>query len=128
MQFENFFIPKKKRSRKMSVSIYYSCELGDYLTDEQVFSVNNIIDKYNKDFPFEISSEDFGFYTKIECNKKIEGSTKLPSEEDYILDVLFYWLECLTELRQIIPNDSWSVNLDDTTLEWNSSEGWELPL
>ncbi len=112
----------------MSVSIYYSCELGDYLTDEQVFSVNNIIDKYNKDFPFEISSEDFGFYTKIECNKKIEGSTKLPSEEDYILDVLFYWLECLTELRQIIPNDSWSVNLDDTTLEWNSSEGWELPL
>lgn len=111
----------------MSVSIYYSCELVNYLTDKQILFVNNIIDKYNKDFPFEISSEDFGFYKKIEFNKTIEGAIKLPSVEDYILDVLFYWLECLTELRKIIPNGSWSVNLDDTVMEWHNSEGWKLP-
>jgi hypothetical protein len=39
-----------------------------------------------------------------------------------------YWAKCLTEIRNIVKDAEWSVQMDETELEWDEKEGWQLPM
>lgn len=66
----------------MSCSIYYTAERHTPLTDIERISVDNIIEKYNSEYPFSEKAEDFCVYDGISENNIIfEGATKLPDSD-----------------------------------------------
>ena len=42
-------------------------------------------------------------------------------------DTLEWWLDCLAELKDILPDAQWEVNLDDVYFEWSEDEHCFLP-
>ena len=113
----------------MSCSIYYTAERNTPLTDTEKISVNNIIEKYNSEYPFSEKSEDFCIYDGVTENDVIfQGATKLPdSDIELSFEVAEYWLECLTEVTRLLRDCQWLVTLDDVGMVWNDLYGWSFP-
>ncbi|MCM1506528.1 MAG: hypothetical protein NC177_05260 [Ruminococcus flavefaciens] len=114
----------------MSCSVYYTAERNTPLTDTEKVSVNNIVEKYNSEYPFDEKAEDFCVYDSVPENNVIfEGATKLPdSDIELSFDVAMYWLECLTEITRLLHGCQWTVTLEDDEMEWDDTYGWGLPV
>ncbi|WP_042476824.1 hypothetical protein [Bacillus ndiopicus] len=114
----------------MSVSIYYTCERNKPLTNEEQEKVTAIVNEYNENFQWTDIGETFYVYEQVdEVNIIFQGSTKLPLVDDYevVVQTLFYWLQCLTDIRRAISEGDWHVHLDDTDAIWDDEEGWHMP-
>ncbi len=113
----------------MGVSLYYSAERDQSLSVEEIQSIEGIIQKFNDNFALKQEAESFALDesdddTPLEI---LRGSTKLALhlEQDQLFDSILYWLECLTEIRRVLFDAAWQVNLDDTEIEWRD-EQWQL--
>lgn len=111
----------------MSVSIYYTAKRNIPLTESENTTIENIVQKYNSGYPFEEKAEDFCVYEQLENDVVFSGATKLPYTDDYELtfEICGYWLDCLTEITQILNNCQWNVSLDDVNLIYDN--GWKFP-
>ena len=116
----------------MGISIYYDARRKYPLTEEENKLVNDIINKYDKEKKFK-KGEDFCVYEydTDEPETIFSGATGLPmsmSNPMLTVTACLYWAKCLTEIKHIIKNAEWSVNMDDTDLVWDEKEGWQLPI
>ncbi|GLC87109.1 hypothetical protein [Lysinibacillus piscis] len=114
----------------MSVSIYYTCERNEALSSVENKKIAAIVDEYNTNFQWQAIAETFYVYDQHNDPPIIfEGSTKLPLTDDYEVTIqsLFYWLECLTAIRNVIDNGEWHVHLDDVDAVWDEEKGWKMP-
>lgn len=114
----------------MGVSIYYTCVRNEPLTSAEQSQVAAIIDTYNDNFEWKDIGETFFVYEQDDnaAAEIFEGSTKLPLSDDVeaVLQTLFYWLQCLTEIRRAIAGGDWHVHLDDTDAIWDDEAGWQM--
>jgi hypothetical protein len=115
----------------MGVSIYYLAKRSTPLTKDETKRIEDIIGEYNKGKSFK-KGEDFYIYDYDEKAPEeiFYGATGLPLSSNAMLTVeaCLYWAECLTKIRHVINNAEWSVNMDDTELEWDEKDGWQLPM
>lgn len=100
------------------------------LTDTESISVNSIIERYDSEYPFGEKSEDFCVYSDITENDVIfDGATKLPdSDIEISFEIACYWLECLTEITEVLKDCQWTVTIDDTEMVWDNNYGWSFPV
>ena len=113
----------------MGISIYYDAVREYKLTDEENSIIETIIEKYNS--KKDKKSEDFCVYDYDPEDPKIifNGSTGLPMNNPMrTVKSCIFWAECLTEIRKVVKNTTWCVQLDDTELKWDEKEGWQLPI
>ncbi|GHU30695.1 hypothetical protein FACS1894172_04400 [Spirochaetia bacterium] len=104
--------------KKWAFQLYYGAKRNYLLTNEENSIINKIIEKYNKDKKFK-KGEDFYIYEyeKKEPEKIFSGSTGLPMS---ILDPMLtakgciYWAQCLIEIKNIVKDAEWSVQMDET--------------
>ena len=128
----------------MGISIYYNAKRKYPLTEEENKFVNDVINKYNKEKKLKINEDifvdDFCVYEydKDEPETIFSGATGLPMStlnpmltvtdaEQLFFAACLYWAKCLTEIKDIVKDAEWSVNIDDTYLIWDEKEGWQLP-
>ncbi|MDR2924371.1 MAG: hypothetical protein LBU76_00155 [Azoarcus sp.] len=115
----------------MGISIYYTAERSYPLTDEENKLIEAIVKKYDEGKKFK-KGEDFCVYEYDSEEPEVifNGSTGLPMSFNPMNTVkaCLYWVDCLTEIRNIVKDANWSVNMDDTELEWDEEEGWQLPM
>ena len=58
----------------------------------------------------------------------LQGATKLPLDDlELFANVFEWWLDCLTELKDTLPDAQWHVNLDDLDFDWSEEEHRFLP-
>jgi hypothetical protein len=117
----------------MSISIYYDAERDYPLTEEENNFIEKIVKKYNieKEKKFK-KGEDFYIYEydKKDPQKIFSGSTGLAMS--FINPMItakccMLWAKCLTEIRNIVKDAEWSVQMDDDELMWDEINGWHLP-
>jgi hypothetical protein len=116
----------------MGVSIYYTAKRSNPLTKDETKDIEGIIKEYDKGKPVK-KGEDFYVYDydKEEPEVIFNGATGLPlsfSDGMLTVEACLYWAECLTKIRHIVKDAEWSVNMDDTELEWDEKDGWQLPM
>lgn len=113
----------------MSCSLYYTAKRNTSLTDTENKYINNIVEKYNSEYPFSEKSEDFCVYSTTENGVIFSGATKLPYIDDFELsfEICEYWLECLTEITKVLHDCQWNVSLDDVSLIYSKDTGWRFP-
>ena len=115
----------------MGVSIYYLARRSYPLTKKEIENIEGIIKEYDKGKPFKKGADFYVYdYNKKKPEEIFYGATGLPLSSDAMITVeaCLYWAECLTKIRHIIKDAEWSVNMDDTELEWNEKDGWQLPM
>jgi hypothetical protein len=116
----------------MGISIYYGAKRSYKLTEDENKQIETIVEKYDREREFK-KGEDFYIYDyNIEEPEVIfSGATGLPmSIINPMITVkgCMYWAKCLTEIRNIVKDAEWSVQMDETELEWDEKEGWKLPM
>ena len=115
----------------MGVSIYYSCERDHNLTNSEEQEMLATINRYNTGFELKDIGETFFVYDYEQDQPTVifDGSTKLPLSDNFEDSVyaLFYWLDCLTEIRRSISGGDWHVHLDDNDVIWDEEAGWQMP-
>ena len=115
----------------MGVSIYYTANRSYPLTEVETKSIEDIVKEYDDSKPFK-DGEDFYVYDydDEEPEEIFSGATGLPLEDDAMLTIeaCLYWAKCLTKIRHVIKDAEWSVNMDETELEWDEIDGWQLPM
>jgi hypothetical protein len=116
----------------MGISIYYDVKRAYPLTDEENNIIEKIVEKYNaeKEKKFK-KGEDFYIYEydKDESEKIFSGSTGLAMS--FINPMItakccIFWAKCLTEIRNIVKDAEWSVQMDEDELIWDEEKGWHL--
>ena len=120
-----------KMEIKMSVSIYYSAERKNPLSADENKKIGEVIEEYSNSYPYKDTEEDLYVYEydKSEPEVVFRGSTKLPLSdniEETIIAVT-HWAACLSDIRRIVSDAQWEVNMDDTYLLWDDIDGWQLP-
>jgi len=115
----------------MGVSVYYTCHRVTALTSNEQQEIQAIIDRYNDSFEWDDLGESFSVYDP-DSDRPTEifvGSTKLPLSDNFedMMQALFHWLDCLTEIRRAIAGGDWHVHLDDTDAIWDEEQGWQMP-
>jgi hypothetical protein len=57
------------------------------------------------------------------------GATKLSMTDQIedLLNDLFHWMKCLTEIRRKVDGGEWHVHLDDIDAVWDEELGWKMP-
>ena len=113
----------------MSVSIYYRASRDHALSSEEDAAVKASAERASAGYPFGEIYEDLCFYSAPFDMKDtvLQGSTALPAGDENVYEILLYWLECLTEIRRVLPGCEWEMSLEDTELEWDEAGGWQLP-
>jgi hypothetical protein len=116
----------------MGISIYYAARRTNPMTDNERSQIETIIKKYDREKKFK-KGEDFCVYDYDPEEPEVifSGATGLPMsfiKPMVTANACIYWAECLTKIRQILKDAEWSVNMDDTDLVWDESEGWKLPI
>nr|WP_306804088.1 hypothetical protein [Providencia sp. PROV024] len=103
----------------MGVSIYYSATRNSLLTTTEKDSFNDLVNKLNQSFPYKDEAETLNFYEEPSQGFILEGSTKLPLEDETILmESIEYWLEALSQLTLSLPSADWIVNIEDSPASW----------
>lgn len=51
----------------------------------------------------------------------------MPLDPDRLMPVIAHVLDCITELRQAVPEAEWRVHMDDLDVPWDEAEGYALP-
>ncbi len=115
----------------MGISVYYSCKRTKPFSKQEQQLVNTVIEKYNDSFRLKDFGESFCVYDSNEAEPVVifEGSTKLPFSDDFedMLDAMYHWLSCLTEIRRVVKEGEWHVHVDDTDAIWDDEGGWQMP-
>jgi len=117
------------------MSIYYIAKRDYPLTQKERAVCEEIVARYNNNYPYGELYEGFCVYESESVNEKnviFSGSTKLPigmveDEPNVFIDILTYWLKCLGEITDILSNAKWHVSIDDTELSWSKEDGWYIP-
>jgi hypothetical protein len=117
----------------MGISIYYDAERNYPLSDKENNLIEKIVEKYNTEKRKKFKKgEDFYIYeyNKKEPEKIFSGSTGLAMS--FINPVItakccIFWAKCLTEIRKILKDAKWSVQMDEDELIWDEEKGWYLP-
>jgi len=110
----------------MSVSLYYTASRATPLTDVEQTAIAQVLDTYNTSAPFE-EQEGLCLYDRIDDGDVLQGSTKLPGDEELVVPSLVHWLAAVTELRSAVPDADWTFTLDDHEIEWDDHTGYHLP-
>lgn len=99
----------------MSFSIYYKAERTNPITEQEMNSISKTVASFCKQYPFDDKTDDFGIYEfQKDSNIIFQGSTKLPDKNPNILfETANYWLNCLTEITNILSKAEWVVTFDD---------------
>ncbi len=120
-------------------TLYYKVERKDFLSAQERLVVAEIVEKHTTNgeltsLVLDGSGEIFSFE---EANSApgiiLEGSTQLPMGlfpddiDDFIL-VVENWFDLLSEVRNRITADKWSVVMGDKRLHWNEGNNkYEKP-
>lgn len=114
----------------MSVSIYYSADRKKVLSVEENKKIESVIEQYSDSYPYKGIEEDFCVYHYDLSTPEVifNGSTKLPLSDDIeeTMTAVMHWAECLSDIRRLVPDAEWSVNMDDMDLIWDEENGWQL--
>lgn len=113
----------------MSFSLYYEAKRADKITNQEQAACQEIVEKYCLEYKFEEKVEDFGVYNfEEETDIIFGGATKLPdSDPEFMFEVANYWLQCLTEITNILSDCQWSVSFEEVELILDKDEGWRFP-
>ncbi|SDG70253.1 hypothetical protein SAMN05216553_110322 [Lentzea fradiae] len=96
------------------------------LTDGELAAVGRVVDTFNANAPFS-EEEVLYLYDGLESGTVLDGSTKLPAEEERVVPSLVHWLAGVTALRRAVPDADWAFTLDDYEIEWDDRTGYDLP-
>lgn len=110
----------------MSVSIYYQFKSKqDLVANGQLEKIVQAWDAMFDGDPY----ESWCWYEpELEENIFLyQGSTSLPMHEEEGLDAFMKALDLLSELRQSIGGDDWSVSLDDLEIAWDEEAQQFVP-
>jgi hypothetical protein len=114
----------------LSVSIYYAAVRSEPLTIIEQLAIETIEARYQIESLIakcgitnsEFDGEAFCIYVpnnETELDVIFEGSTKLPL---YSLETMWaaieYWCKLLSEVRQLLPNTTWRIHVDDREIAW----------
>ena len=115
----------------MSASIYYSASRAQPLNQEEHEAINRIVQEYSVDEQIEKyletgdgpNWESFCIYDAEDASQDTEifaGATQLPnnSEKNIIMGVQ-HWCKALSEIRKILHDAEWCVNIEDNEIPWN---------
>lgn len=117
----------------MGVSIYYEASRSTPLTPEEQKAIDAVVEKYSVAKESEQfhqtgvgwRGEGFNIYPPPfrEPGVIFQGSTDLPLEtmEEYITAAK-RWCQVLTEIRRVVPDAEWSVNIDDAEIPWDEEQ------
>ncbi len=119
----------------MSVSLYYTARRATPITLQEQNNCDEIAKRYDEQYPFGELYEGFCIYDwdMPEEGKDeyiiLDGATKLPPDADTELwmNILGWWLECLTELADMLIGAQWNVHLDDMDFKWSEEKHCVLP-
>ena len=112
----------------MSFSLYYEAKRPTPLTSQEQLTCQQIINKFSSQYPFDIKIEDFTLYPYDKTDIVFNGSTKLPDSDPQLMyEVATYWLNCLTEITNILPSCQWSVTFEEVPLIFDFIQGWRFP-
>jgi hypothetical protein len=114
----------------LSISIYYAAVRSQSLTINEQSAIETIEARYQIEALIakcgitnsEFDGEAFCIYepnNETGLEVIFEGSTKLPL---YSLETTWvaieYWCKLLSEVRQLLPNTTWRVHVDDREIVW----------
>ena len=115
----------------MSVSIYYTAQRKQKLTDDEQEVIHKLILDYSVDQKVEkyISTGEGYNWTSFyvydpenptEENVIFEGSTQLPDiSEEAMWEGVQHWSALLSQIRCVIWDAEWHVHIDDHVLLWD---------
>jgi hypothetical protein len=110
----------------VGVSIRYEAKRTYKLTDNEKIGIKIIVEEYENKF-----KDDFDIYKGNPENAEIIfiGRTQLLSSIDLVVTykTCLFLIKCLSDIRNIVKDAEWSVNINDTyELEWDEKVGWKL--
>ncbi|MDE6364913.1 MAG: hypothetical protein K2O40_04100 [Lachnospiraceae bacterium] len=119
----------------MGVSLYYTANRSTPATPQEQRLCDEIAQRYDEQYPYGDLYEGFCIYDWESCqddqedvNVILQGATKLPIDDlELFQDVLGWWLDCLAELKGVLPDAQWDVSLDDVNFEWSEEKHCFLP-
>lgn len=115
----------------MSMSIYYNVTQSTPLSENEEKTIENLLAKYSVDDDIEeymktgkgLNWESFTFYETDEPKVVLNGSTTLPDNTDEANWIgIQHWCKLLSEIRRLIPNAIWEVQVEDHDIEWNPND------
>ncbi|AIR59187.1 hypothetical protein LH23_00500 [Cedecea neteri] len=110
----------------MSSSIYYSAKRNEPMTSLEHQHIQLILDNYNEKYPYRDEEETLSFYSEPSSGHILEGSTKLPlDDENMLIEAVDYWLEALSKLKIALPSADWEISIDDSAVSW-VDDHWEI--
>ncbi|GAA2646183.1 hypothetical protein GCM10010425_64360 [Streptomyces spororaveus] len=112
----------------MSVSLYYCAHRTTPLTEGESASVSGVVAAHTASFPYD-DEESLYLYGRRTAGPQeiLAGSTKMPLDPGRLMPVIAHVLDCITELRQAVPEAEWRVHMDDLDVPWDEAEGYALP-
>jgi hypothetical protein len=115
----------------MGVSIYYEARRKHPLTDAEREAIAEIDRRHTFATGVNESGEQvegpnwesFCIYEQNEHTEPgviFEGATKLPlTTEDEFWEAIQHWCRALTQIRRVLTDATWNVNIGDHEIVWN---------
>ncbi len=115
-----------KQGTNMGVSIYYSATKKTPFNFEEKNTFETMVNQLNQAFPYKEDAETLYFYEEPSDQFLLQGSTKLPlDDESILLESIDYWLDCLSQLTLAFSTAHWSVSIEDSEATW-VDDHWEM--
>ena len=119
----------------MGVSLYYTATRPASATPQEQNRCDEIAQRYDDQYPYGDVYEGVCIYRWDTLEDDfdgehviLQGATKLPLDDlELFANVFEWWLDCLTELKDTLPDAQWHVNLDDLDFDWSEEEHRFLP-
>ena len=120
----------------MASSIYYGARRETPLTDTEAQHLDVILRRFDKTAEAErfdrlgkgLNWESFGLYelSRLETGDVLSGATKLPDNRAFALHKgASHWVATLNAIRRdVLPDATWSAQIDDQPLAWSHEHGW----
>ncbi|CAN5674196.1 hypothetical protein BH11PSE13_BH11PSE13_21970 [soil metagenome] len=120
----------------MSMSLYYNAKREAPLTDLEVLRLGTILRSFDKADEIErndrsgkgLNWESFSLYDAagLDGGDVFAGATKLPDNKAFALHKgAKHWIGSLNQIRrEVLPDATWSVQIEDKPLLWSEEHGW----
>lgn len=115
----------------MSVSLYYTAKRIQPITKQEQTACETIAERYDFQYPYGELYEGFCIYnleqypyiTEDESNVIFAGATALPPifDMELLQNIINWWLECLSEITDILYDAQWDVSIDDNPIKWSAN-------
>ncbi|MBU8881371.1 hypothetical protein BGM26_20845 [Bacillus sp. FJAT-29790] len=118
----------------MGVSIYYTAKRKYNLSKAELEIINKLIERYSVNEEIEeylktgeghnwASFDVYDTEKPTEADVIFEGSTQLPDNSaDAMFDGVDHWTSLLADIRNVIEDAEWYVNVDDHVFVWNQEK------